>query len=1033
MRMKGSQARFLEFAEGWVLCQEGKMLQAFLSVFDMWRPRQCLPAAGLGFSEFLLRDSADTCHFVLAPDVPVATALRLLGQNLPEECLDQLRPVALTTCTTLASQPPLPEEASLEVDIMPALPLPVTQFNSENGVSIMFVVGRTAYYFLNRASPFFLWELSQVMGFDGWGASCFFEEDRWYNLEGFRVEDRTDLQGSVAFRIVDPFSVQPFAVSLDQLQCFQVRGRAMPPRLRISGEATLELCSTFPVPAFLASGWAVHLLPGLSEVQGLQADIIFAPRRNRLRVLEHDVLFSCHKLLLVGLLRAIEAHLEGDVEPVRVKVQLEGRTLWLGSLPHDLSFEDLADLWEQAGLAVQSVCPVRVYSGPKAVPSALTLGSARCGPLHPGFVSTGGFLLLSFMPETRGGGAKDDKFRNTQTELAQLFLDKGLALSQTTTAVDRLMSQAGASRVQRALDLTDGTNRWGQVQALCQQFSVTLPARPTRASKAADVVQQEAVKRQARQGPKPCAADFQIAPGFFRNADDSEAAVLSKLVPGASGVLLCDSADAPRLLSTWSGQSQDELGLVILGHTCPDGPSCQGHCGVPAHTAAGEGVIVHACWHNLGASPLHVRCTNDASVALPEDVCVCLSVFQDETRVADWETFKANPVRAVADNLRNSGFKARLDAPYGRSFRAAGRPCSPEECTSVQFHCRIPSSELLPLLRLSGHAQIYVTPKSWKNEVLPGFAVIWMQGDKADVINMSLKVPDPLGLVRAKNRLGIRVSEANYKAAWAIVRPDQEVPPKVEVNGLYKLLSAPPQLRAADIQTWASHMNWQVRPLRCLGPGQWLLGAHGPPPPGLLSMNKQAVLVQPVEARQAAKPILRAGRLPKQAPRATAPTDEDPLVANDPWKQYLNHQSGQPASGAPAASAQAPARSPAPPNQQRFDQQESRLQQLEAGLAEVRRGHCAMSQQLAHTQVAVEAQVDQVKVDLASFAADFRTQMQANAAAQRASQSAHEQQFQRGLDEIKALLAGPGARGSTPSKRPATTEGHPPMELDPTL
>ena len=1031
MRFKASAARFLEFADGWVLCQEGQQLQAFMAVYDTWLPRQRLPPLGQCFCRWVLQAEVDQVFIFLAPQVDLEVVLRVLGQQLPDNCLQQLQPELLPGGGGVASLPASPAEACLEVDALPPLPLPLQSVSTAAGQELMVVTGRQGYYFLDRSGPHFLWAISQVMGFEGWQEVCFFETDRWFTAEGHAICDRQDFQGAVSFKIVDPFSHEPFRLSLDQLQSFAVVSSAMPPRLRISGAETVQVCKHFPAQAFYPLGWGVHLLPGYSQSGRLQADIIFSPRRHCLRLPEPEVLYACHKLVLAGLLRTVGdlAVQDTTLPSVPVKVQVWGQTLRLGALPPDMAFEDLVDLWQQAGLAVGSHRFARLYSGPKQVAVEMELQAAVTGPVPPGFVTKGGFLLVTYMPELRGGGAKDDKFKSAQTDLAQLFLEKGLALGPTTTAVDRLLAQAGVARVQRALDLTDGTNKWSQIQSLCQQFAVTLPEMQSRSSKALGQVHAEALKRQARHESKPRAQDFQLTAGFFRNADGTEAPVLTQIVPGASGVLLCDHQDALRLLPTWTGQASDELGLVVLGHACPEPSSCQGHCGVPAQTASGGPVLLHACWHNLGGSKLHVQCTNDATVTVPEDVCVCLTVFRDEVRGSSWEAFVANPVRAVADHLRSSGFKARLEAPFGRSFRADGKACPPLDCTSVQFHCRIPRAELFTLLRLSGHTQVYATPKTWQQEVLPGYSVVWAAGARDDVLNLSLKVPDQLGLVRSKNRLGIRVAEANFAAAWAIVRPDQEAPPKVEVTGLFKLLSAPPQLRAGDIQTWAAHMKWQVRPLRCLGPGQWLLGAHGPPPSGLLSSNQQAVLVQPVAPRQDNKPILRAGRMPKSQPAEAERPPVDPFEANDPWKSYLTQQAGRAVTPAPVASS---ARAAVPPNQQRFDQQESRLQQLEAGLEEVRRGHRAMAQQVAHTQAAVEhqvLQVEQVKSDLGTFASDFKAQLQANADSQRVAQAAHEAQYQQGLNEIKALLAASQRRGPTPTKRPAEAEA-PTMELD---
>ena len=137
---------------------------------------------------------------------------------------------------------------------------------------------------------------------------------------------------------------------------------------------------------------------------------------------------------------------------------------------------------------------------------------------------------------------------------------------------------------------------------------------------------------------------------------------------------------------------------------------------------------------------------------------------------------------------------------------------------------------------------------------------------------------------------------------------------------------------------------------------------------------------------------------------------EDPLVSNDPWRSYLST-----VGRAPAPSAQT--RAPEAPHQQRYDQQETRLQKLEAGLEEVRRGHTAMAQQLSSTQTIVEAQVEQVKGDLSAFARDFQQQLQSNAEAQRQAQASHQCQMLAGFDEIKAMLA---ASRPPSVKRPAS-------------
>ena len=217
MRLRASSLSFLEFPEGWVICPDGKRLQAFIAVFDTWQPRQCLPSPVLAFRAFALRAAADECLFVLAPDISLDVALQILGQVLPEECLEQLLPQTLPLGSRVADLTELTAEACLEVDIMPSLPLPLQPEATTTLQQVLVATGRDAYYFLDRDGQHFLWELSQVMGFEGWGNACFFEVDRWFTAEGQTVMDRQDLRGAVSFRIVDPFSSVPFQLNLEQL------------------------------------------------------------------------------------------------------------------------------------------------------------------------------------------------------------------------------------------------------------------------------------------------------------------------------------------------------------------------------------------------------------------------------------------------------------------------------------------------------------------------------------------------------------------------------------------------------------------------------------------------------------------------------------------------------------------------------------------------------------------------------------------------------------------------------------------------
>ena len=861
------------------------------------------------------------------------------------------------------------------------------------------------------------------MAFEGRPESDALAGDCWINHLGHSVTCREDLTGLLQLQwCARAVGSQLFKCCPEDLQWLQLIQPIAPLRLAVHGPLALSFCKTFPVALLEALGWRTQLVPSVVPAPGgspgavatelapgqVRAELLFDPLPRGFQMPALLLPSFCRCQLLSGLLEEIQRVGQGGFENlIEVKVQLEGTTLWIGALPEDLKFDDVLELWSLAGRQLLLPALARVFSGPKQVEPELTLAEASLGPCPPGFRTKGGRLLISLMPETRGGGAKDQKYKDAQSGLAALLLDKGHSLPDVTLVTDKLLSLAGAARVQRVLDLIDSGNQWFQLQTLAKQFNVTLPEAQPRTARAAATVLHEASRRASQKPPQLHAGDFQLVPGYFRNTDGTPAKVLTKLLPGMSGVKLCDAGEAAKLIADFANSCADELGVVVLGHQCPQASSCQGSLGVPAVTAQGDKVILQACWHSLGQRQLQVGCDHDAQVSPPEAVCACVSVFRDEIDGNQaWQLFTTNPVRAVVERLRASDSSASLEAPWGRSYRLDSKPSSPADCNSIQFHCRVQRAELLALLRLSGHNHVYITPKTWTNEVLPGFSIIWLSGDREEAARFCLQIPDhQLGLIRSRQRYGVRVADASYQAAWAKLKPGVDQPPKVEVNGLYKLLSVPPELRGQDLQEWGKTVKWPLRPLRCLGPRQWLVGAQGPPPEGLHSINSHAVLIQPVAPRAGTKPILKAGRNSRpQVPQPSPASAVDPMQVNDPWSQYLS-------TNAAVTPKPAQNRQPDAPTQQRFDQQENRLQKLEAGFAALQKGQTELHQH-------VDQQVVKVRADLTDFHKDFEQQLRANAEQQQQAQALQQSQLQAGIAEIKAMLAGGSGRAS-PHKRAA--------------
>ena len=102
----------------------------------------------------------------------------------------------------------------------------------------------------------------------------------------------------------------------------------------------------------------------------------------------------------------------------------------------------------------------RIYSGPRRVCSSLSLAQALDGSTPEGFVSRKGVLLVTIMPAISGGGLKDEKFQQLQSEVAQLVLERGVQLTDATKAVDSLLQSAGDYSVLRSSHIlsTDGSS-----------------------------------------------------------------------------------------------------------------------------------------------------------------------------------------------------------------------------------------------------------------------------------------------------------------------------------------------------------------------------------------------------------------------------------------------------------------------------------------------------------------------------------------------------------------------------------------------
>ena len=249
--------------------------------------------------------------------------------------------------------------------------------------------------------------------------------------------------------------------------------------VRASGPLTYEVPqallhrvdSALPPEVFQALGWSIRTCTA-----GSRAQILFAPQSHGPQLPERQLLPLVGTLFFKGCLQYLHRRSTGDPSRVLVLVQVVGRKIWSGTLPGHVSYQDLLDVWHSCYQIALAPRRARVYSGPYSVPVETCLSQAAKDASFQVSFTRQGHLRVTLLPEVRGGGAKETKYSQPQTALAQCLLDHGLTLTETTALTDRLMPRAGLPRVSQLLQMSSAQQRWQEIRAMCEKFGLPLPA-----------------------------------------------------------------------------------------------------------------------------------------------------------------------------------------------------------------------------------------------------------------------------------------------------------------------------------------------------------------------------------------------------------------------------------------------------------------------------------------------------------------------------------------------------------------------------
>ena len=369
----------------------------------------------------------------------------------------------------------------------------------------------------------------------------------------------------------------------------------------------------------------------------------------------------------------------GEVASCQIEVQVVDQQVWTGRLGAQFSLSELEQMWSTASHALHLPAGCRVLSGPFVHAPATKLGELQFAERQVYRAKPSGWLMLTVMPHCHGGGAKTDTKAWAATKVAASCLAQGMSLSSAPDFAERLVSQCANKKLETALHAKAGNQVWASVKTLAEEAGVELPALNPK-NVAADVRLKNArTQRRLQQPTLVTPEEVFLQQGHFRNADGTEASVLTSLHLGATGIMLVTRGQAKDILHTLADSAVDEMALLILGHDCPLPCQCGGRLELPARAKRNQAqLLLPGCIHNLGPACIKPKLSSEASVSLPKVRLFHFDMLARDMDSEEWLKVTQAPVRAAQDRFIESGLQRAIMEPWNRRFSANGRPSQPE-------------------------------------------------------------------------------------------------------------------------------------------------------------------------------------------------------------------------------------------------------------------------------------------------------------------------------------------------------------------
>lgn len=640
--------------------------------------------------------------------------------------------------------------------------------------------------------------------------------------------------------------------------------------------------------------------------------------------------------LVVQATRFIFASLHDD-NGIMIKIKWIYRSLWIGKLPQDMTADQIINLLTVLLKPVlQDAIPRLVHAGKRCH------GDFRVADMTPKGEEQ--IVTCHVVPSLQGGGGKESNKTQAKNSIAATLLENGFDLHWVSETTEKIISAAGLKKASQTAQLPGGQHRIDQVLALCKECGIAIPA--TQQQKSQRMVAHVA-NQKARKGDiehlNP--SNYVIEPGFLQNADGTDALQISQVRSMATGICIMTPNEATPWLRENQTISKDELGIFILGHLnqSTDLPNIEVH--VPCRNQTGQQVILAGTLVQLGAKKLQVSTKMNHDMTLKNCQTVALTVWKEDWTESDWLLFIKSTGPTFRKFLGAKGSEESIIGIWGRSLRHQNKPADARFASSIQVHCTVPDDALQALLVKSGFCKIYATPKNDIGKFDERWRIIWVPGDLAHVTGIAAKTNACSGLIRGKAGYGLRFAKDHFEAAWRVINPSEVAPVQIGGEHLFKIEPLPYGCTSSILQEWAKKQNWEVKPVKAIGPKTWILAAADHPPPGVLLFNGNPIITHFIVPKNGPKSkVIVAGPRPKLSDTQSSqpsPFVPNPGNASDPWAQYFQQK----------GVAVGPTRAPDGPIETQFKQQETRLATLEKSLQDMQE---AQKQQATETKANFE-------------------------------------------------------------------------------